>query len=1041
MFHHIMVGFAYFDSMCEGVLVRYQFKMSRLVRLVTLFFFLIPMSSYAQPRSMFEKARLTVADGLPQSYISGLVQDRQNFIWVGTRDGLARYDGRNFKVFLNKRSRPNTLASNVILSLFLDQDDKLWIHYQSGDIDIFDTLTENIIHFTHDPVYRACFSSIKPINGIIRTGPSKYWLLHEKGGIFVVELDKHKMRFYQQDELGLINNPITGMSLAPDGAVALVTDTALIQMGKNLEINSIIPYGTAIGRMFNPRRYWKDNAPIIRKDGSWVIIDEDRVIIYDLPNRRFMTRPMPSMKLYVPPRHVVDSDGTVLFSFNGFIYSLTMDNRLVKWLDKGPFKDEGITSMLYDRSGVLWLGTNGYDLRSIDLRIPRIVPRPYSRSFPEDVLLKDFKVRFSELQHSPIYEINPYLFRWALDRNGKLWMTKAGPDLLDEPNLCYYQNGRIIQRKWKYTDTFAHQHTRINSLAFSSSGKLFGVDFFLRIIAFDTLRNQATVKYRIPLPDRDKVKMVNSMIVDGEGTFWIITNRGLLRYHAESGKILDMSGAFQLKDLTVMVNDTRDRNILWIGSLGGGLISFNKKTLRYRVFTTDDGLPNNTIYAIIPHGNALWCSSNKGIFSFEPKTGHVSSYTVLDGLSSDEFNQQHFFHLLDGRLAFGGTKDYVIFDPKKIGVDHYAPNVVLTGLKINYKNADFGTAEGMILQSINSLDTLRLSYRANFLSFDFAALEYNMPAKLRYRFQLTNVDKQWVDSENGTATYTDLNPGRYTFRVNATNAAGKWSPHTKILKIIITPPFWQTWWFTGLVFSTSMVLAYLVIRFRVLRFREQEKQKLLFQRQVIDLETKALRAQMNPHFIFNCLNSIKALIQETRNSEAVTYLNVFSKLVRSKIGNVHHDISLADELQTCKLYVQLESIRFGEKVQCHFLLNDNIDPHAVNIPPLLLQPLIENAIWHGILPSEREGEILVRISEVDDYIECVVEDNGIGRLLSLANRPAHHEARGLGLIANRLKLYNGSCWTPADMQIFDGTDAKGDANGTVVVLKIRCACQ
>ncbi|MXV16648.1 sensor histidine kinase [Hufsiella ginkgonis] len=993
----------------------------------------------AQPAIAFEKPRLTVAGGLPQSYVSGLAQDRHGFIWIGTRDGLARYDGRRFKVFRNIPGNPASLSANVIVSFFLDQADQLWIHYQNGDIDILNTTTEHLVHFTKDPVYKQAFRSVKTTNGIIQTGPYVYWLLGDQGGIFVADLQQHRMRFYPDIVPGMRSNPITGMA-ASAGEVFLVTDTALIRITTERKVKQVIPYTFDEPHLYNNRRSWKDNAPVLRKNGDWIIIDESRLIIYQAAGRNFIVKPMPFMKLYLPSFHSFDEKGNLIFDFDGVIYILTPDNRLVLWKERGPFPREGIVSMLYDRSGVLWIGTNGYDLRQLDLRLPRMTLEQYKTSFPEDLLRIYLDVNTTALRNSPLSEVNPYLFRWVSDdHHGRIWMTRAGPDPTAVPNLCYYSNGQLVSDNWRYTDT-PGKHTRINSLALSASGKLWGVDFFLRLLELDTLTRTATIRHRVKAQAMDKLRMVNSMVMDGEQVFWITTSLGLLRYDAAKQATREFNTILPASDLTTLANDPADPGILWIGSLGGGLIRLNKHTLKYHIYTTNDGLPNNTVYAIIPVDGNLWCSSNKGVFAFNPRNRQVQSYTSLDGLIIDEFNQFHYLKLPHGRLSFGGTKGYTVFDPRTLVYDTFNPEVALTGFKLNNKDADYGLPGSPLSESINGAGTLILSYQQNFLTFDFAALEYNMPEKLRYRYRMTGVDKQWVETASGIASYTDLAPGRYVFEINATNTTGSWSPYVKKLRVEITPPFWLTWWFLSIVAAMAIVVAYLAIRWRIEQIRRQEKQKHQFEREVIELETQALRAQMNPHFIFNCLNSIKALIQENQNPQAIHYLTVFSKLVRNKISNVQQEISLEEEIQTCKLYAQLESIRFGDKISFHFFIDSTIDANTIMVPPLLLQPLIENAIWHGVLPLQKPGEVTVRIEKRSGFLYCAVEDNGIGRKRSESNKSAltlPHQSQGLNLITNRLKLYNNTNEKDGIIEVIDKKDDSGMAAGTLIIIRLK----
>lgn len=992
----------------------------------------------------FEKPRLTVAEGLPQSYVSGLVQDGQGFIWIATRDGLAKYEGRKFKTFRHRQEDTASLSANVITGLCLDREQQLWIQYEGGEIDILNTITERVFHFTKDAVYKDVLSGIKNIKTIPQDNKNRHWLLADKG-LFIADLQHHQLHFYSNAKLGLANNPILGIAITNDSLI-LTTDTAIIIMNLERKIIATWPYTFANPRLFNSQRNWKNNSPVIRKNGDLVIIDEDRLIIYSRAEKTFITRPLSHMKFYLYPPRVQDDEGNILFGFEGYIYMLTAGNEFKIWKEKSPQADEKNNSeknisMVLDRSGVLWVGTNGYHLRQFDLRVPRMPTYYYTRTFPEDIFEKYLRVSPGELAKTVLNRINPYFFRWLGTGNGKIWIARSGPDSTLSPGICYYQNGSITTDKWYYTDSAPDRSSRISAFALSRSGQLWGIDHFLKLIRFDTVTKAATIVTQLFIDRISTPHSINSMIIDDENIFWISTSLGLIRYDIASQKIRQFKDLLPVSEFTILANDPVDRNTLWTGTLGGGLIRLNKLNYTYQVYTTYDGLPNNTIYAILPFKSQLWCSSNKGIFSFDVQTGLIRSYTTLDGLPVDEFNRFHFLKLPDGRLAFGGTQGYTVFDPRAISNDEFDPPVALTGLKINNKEAGYGVPESRLKQAVNSIDTLSLPHNQNFLVFEFAALEYNIPEKLNYRYIMEGLDNQWIEAAtNNTATYTSLPPGRYIFKVNATNTAGKWSRHVKTIHVIIKPPFWLTWWFIALCILLAGSFITLFIRWRLAEIRRQEQQKHRFEKEAIELQAQALRAQMNPHFIFNCLNSIKSLIQENKKQQAVIYLTTFSKLIRNKLNDIHQEISLYNEIQTCRLYVQMELLRFGDRITCDFLIDETIDLHSIKVPPLFLQPLLENAFWHGILPLEAKGQVTVRIEKKENFFYCSVEDNGIGREQSRLNKSKNnlpHDSKGMELIEERLRLHNNNYNTESSLQVLDKKDSTNQPAGTLVIIKFK----
>ncbi len=220
------------------------------------------------------------------------------------------------------------------------------------------------------------------------------------------------------------------------------------------------------------------------------------------------------------------------------------------------------------------------------------------------------------------------------------------------------------------------------------------------------------------------------------------------------------------------------------------------------------------------------------------------------------------------------------------------------------------------------------------------------------------------------------------------------------------------------------------------------QEKTSMQHEMLELEAKALRSQMNPHFIFNCMNSIKALIQQKEEDKAVSYLTTFAKLLRTILQNSDkREITLHDEIETCRLYTQLESMRFGNKFSYTFSIDPSIDLKSIQVPALILQPFIENSIWHGIMPKEEEGHVKVSVEKSDDTIRCIIDDNGIGRERALKNRFKHqastHQSKGVNLTQSRLDLDNALNNRNASVKTIDKKDELGNALGTTVTLTFK----
>jgi len=249
--------------------------------------------------------------------------------------------------------------------------------------------------------------------------------------------------------------------------------------------------------------------------------------------------------------------------------------------------------------------------------------------------------------------------------------------------------------------------------------------------------------------------------------------------------------------------------------------------------------------------------------------------------------------------------------------------------------------------------------------------------------------------------------------------------------------------FQGIIFSGAFLiwnLIYFVIQY-IRKVRKKEEEKATLRIQLVESEAQALRAQMNPHFIFNSLNSIKSLINKNENNKAANYLTTFSKLIRTLFHNSdRREVSLFEEIETCKLYTQLERMRFGDKIEFIFDVNESIDLKAIKVPALILQPLIENAIWHGLVPKEPGGRIVFSVKETNNAVECIIDDDGIGRELSSqynAEYRATHQSKGIGMTQSRLELDKLLNEREDTIHIIDKKNADGTSGGTKVIITFK----
>jgi two-component sensor histidine kinase len=358
-------------------------------------------------------------------------------------------------------------------------------------------------------------------------------------------------------------------------------------------------------------------------------------------------------------------------------------------------------------------------------------------------------------------------------------------------------------------------------------------------------------------------------------------------------------------------------------------------------------------------------------------------------------------------------------------------NTILADTSIVYLNSANDTAT-----------VVRLRHYQNSISFSFSAQEFIFPERIEYAYQLTPLDNDWhyTNYFNRKITFSKLAPGKYVFRLKAQMQGENWDSRPEEYIIIIIPAWWQTNLFKICSGLFIIGLFFYFNRKRIQGIRKKEQQKTKHEK-LMELEAKALRAQMNPHFIFNSLNSIKSLINKNESEKAAGYLTTFSKLIRTLFQNSDkREVSLYEELVTCKLYTQLEKMRFRDKVDFVFDVDETLDLKDIKVPALILQPFVENAIWHGLVPKKIGGSVTVSVKEENGTVICIIDDNGIGRELSKQNKTQYdstHESKGIGLTQSRLELDKLLNDREDSIHIIDKKNEQGYAAGTKVIMTFK----
>jgi ligand-binding sensor domain-containing protein len=446
-----------------------------------------------------------------------------------------------------------------------------------------------------------------------------------------------------------------------------------------------------------------------------------------------------------------------------------------------------------------------------------------------------------------------------------------------------------------------------------------------------------------------------------------------------------------------------DSSDLWLATLGGGLRNFSMKDHSVQSFSTIDGLAHNTLYSIEKdNAGNLWISHDLGISMMNPKTNVFVNYNEKDGLLIREFNSEADFQTLEGEIMFGGVDGIVSFFPENVKKSRSGSpwRLMISGLKVSDQPV---STEKPIFE----MTCVELGKGTNNFQVEFVRPDFRYGEEIQYRFRLKNSQKEWMltDSKHRWVNFTNLKPGNYEFEVQCTGLYGEWDYHAD-LTIYLQPYFYQTIYFKILlaaVFQGFLLFAFYMRlkQVRLAEWRTYEKMKL-----------ETLHSQMNPHFVFNALNSINFFIIRNDVVQANQYITNLSRLMRDILINSSRDyIPLGSEIQALQHYISLEHDQCHDKFDYDITIDSSIDEESTEVTPFLIQPFVENSIKHGLKPlMNRKGHLDIRFEwKTGDTLVCIIEDDGVGRGMSISKKTADQQnrrSRGIEIVQERLDIIN-----------------------------------
>lgn len=838
-----------------------------IIRILGVLALLLWHLNVAAQKNNFSFDHLGIREGLSQSYVNCVVQDKQGFMWFGTQDGLNKYDGYHFKVFKNNPKEVNSISSNFIHSIVVDDKGNLWIATDNG-LNKFDPITEQFSLFQ----LQGKGSELKQKFTSLLVSKDLIYAATANNGIYTLKVTDPKAKLTSLlGNQNLKNSVIQCLYIDNDKLLWIATNNVGL-ISYDLRKKSVVQYqnnnqfksnSNCIFSIYelNQTFLWlgTDNGLNIlnKKTGAIEIVQNDILKPNSLSNN-------------VVKGIFQDHSGTIWLATNGGLNKYNNKPNNFARFQYSPENRKGINgnkvNCIYeDKTGTVWVGTesgiNKFDRiqNKFKLFTPRI-----------NFNLTDFTNNvwsiFDDTESNILY-VGSDAGLTVFERETGTSFTISMPSTIKSASAAvtsiqpYMDQKLLIGCEHGLFEYHKINHS-IVPFKLNTQQKDLLRDKFILCIKIDTKGNlwvgTKEGLFKIDLKNRNTDYFVSNsnasialsnndirvIFEDADGNIWIGTNGGGLNkvdYIAATKKITDkiyfvkyLSNAEDETTLSnnniLSINQTK-KGYLWLGTYGGGVNEFDISTGKVNRFSAAlKGLQSSTIYSILKErNNLLWFSTNNGLIKLQLNDTSITSYFENDGLQSNEFNSGSAFKSDKGELFFGGVEGFNAFYPAQILHDTIAPNVVITALKIFNQPID-ALKSKILKKSISFAESISLSYKQNFFSFEFSALHFSSPENNEFKYMMEGLDEDWnyVGTQN-QAYYTNLEPGEYVFKVLGSNSDGIWSKTPATIKIRITPPFWKTWWFRLLGVIIVIAIVYFYNRQRLNRV---VKQKRLLENQI-----------------------------------------------------------------------------------------------------------------------------------------------------------------------------------------------------------------
>lgn len=834
--------------------------------------------------------RLSIRDGLSQNTVKCILKDHRGFMWFGTEDGLNRFDGYRFQAYRVQPGKHGALLNDGINCLLEDSNGVLWVGTNGGGLSRYDPRSDSFENFVHLEDNNTI--SNNGITSLIEDRKGNLWI-GTYWGLTMLDSERTVFtRFYSADSANSIShNTITSLALDRNDNLWVAT--------RDHGLNYLDTKSYSVKRY----RYVPGSTSLISDAINTLCVDtQGRLWIGT--NRGVDKFEHGEFRQMYPGanKSAANTNVFAIYSNNENELLVALENGGLKRIDAvtGEAKDlvadddqkevnaKSVLSIYRDNTDILWLGTTAGGILFFDRN-----EAPFEHHVTRTRLVNCF----AEIGTRILVGTDGGGLEWFDPQSGKTSLFE-GNSLLNNQVIVSMQkdkSGRLWIGTYGGGLTIYDPVTRaVETISTRSSRQKLGNDHVYSIAQDENLEmwigtlgggvtrfpvdGQEEIYRHKPLIEASLANdYVSTIVVDGTNSIWVGTfGGGVSRYNPQTGGFdlynQDIKGLSNNLVSTMLVDQN---NRLWVGTMGGGLNLYDRSSGRFVLLDEKEGLLNNFVHGLQEdnHGN-LWISSNLGITKYIPSSGKFINF---EGIGGSEFRRGASFKASDGRIYFGGINGFNVFVPDSVKANPYVPPVVLTDLQVFNKSVIPGAEGSPLKESLQTTKTVTLSYDQSVITFEFAALNYTLADKNRYAYKLEGFDRDWnyIGAER-RATYTNLDPGKYVFRVIASNNDGLWNEQGASVVVVITPPFWKTWWFRlGIVMLVSLGV-YGLVRLEVRNLARQKDRletvvsirtkEVNQQKEILESQAKHLLALNNEQQLLN--DELKTVNEELRTKTA-----------------------------------------------------------------------------------------------------------------------------------------------------------------------------